>query len=274
MNIKISGSAGMLALVFGVSVAQADLTGLPVTPVSTQNSNLFLAVWDPTAQFSYSADLGVNLLTFISEAATTNLSWNLDSAFASFHAAGNPLQFNIAAANQISPKATTDDALLLSHETGSTWGIQQLTEINLVKNQNNVVGYENYLRDYYSIYGSQIVNGNPPAGTPVDPAYFNFNNGQFWGVGQAVPNWIASTTVGGGGLDQLSVISYQTNGAALPKNGDPTIVTQFSGYFSLDTTNNTLTWTSNATAVPVPGAVWLFLGGLMSLMGMMRRKKT
>jgi hypothetical protein len=38
-------------------------------------------------------------------------------------------------------------------------------------------------------------------------------------------------------------------------------------------TNGTLTFAANASAVPLPAAVWLFGSGLMGLVGVSRRRK-
>jgi hypothetical protein len=243
-----------IALATSVSGANAAVVQMPINDV-------FLSVWDATTQTSFSADLGVDLTTFVGQVGS-NLTYQLGSTFASWAASGNALTYNIAGTNQISPKNTTVDGVMLSSAYGNPIWITPpvyftlLTEQTIVKNRVNDINVD----------GNEIVVGN------TAQSYFNSTNFP-WGVSQGAAAVDQSTTVGGGGLNQLLVQYVTTTGSATVANNTVMNLQTLSGYFSLNTANSTLNWTSTAvSSVPVPAAVWLFMGGLMSVLGFQKRK--
>jgi hypothetical protein len=113
--------------------------------------------------------------------------------------------------------------------------------------------------------GGEMVNS-------TNPGYFNYAGG--WGIGQGVTSQNHSTVYGGSGANSLSVIVYNSPGGNVVSS-TPYTTTKPTGYFSLSQTGGSyyLNWTSSTvSAVPVPGAVWLFLGGMMTLLGFQKRK--
>jgi len=268
--IKIAGfkklAAGM-CLVAVINPAQADILTIPVVSGST---DLILTAWDSTAKVSYATDLNLSLQGpqgFASQAATSNFTWDLDTSFASFVASGDPITYSIAAANQVRAVNANgnNDALLLSYQTGNA-GNNNATDLsftNLGINQGNVINFITAL----SGVGSETVTN------PLDAAYFNTT---FWGVSQGAGSRDGTTTVGGGGLNELSVYyQYATPVSAtkLPAGYTPSVQTLYPGYFSINLGNDTLNWSASAPAtVPVPGAVWLFLGGVLTMLGFQKRK--
>ena len=206
-------------------------------------------------------DLGVNIHAFEAEAATTNLTWNLDSSFISFNNTGDPLTFNVAAVDKnggVSSGATLD-SVMESYPTGPSAFAATLTGTQLNGLQTNVANYiQGYAQSASS--SSEIITD------PNSPAYFN---SQFWGVGQGNSGAFQSAVAGGGGADKLSVMFLNTPGTTISRFNS-TIMTQTLpvGFFSLNAGNDTLVW----NAVPVPSAVWLFLGGVMSVLGYQKRK--
>ena len=79
--------------------------------------------------------------------------------------------------------------------------------------------------------------------------------------------------MGNSGLTTSTTVGNSINFYFLHTSGvdyDTTILTNY-GSWKLDT-SGMLTYTSNATVVPVPAAAWLFGSGLLGLVGVARRK--
>lgn len=253
------------ALAMGAGAARADMT--PMMWTSSSNlSDLGLMVWDQNAATSYAVDLNIDLQTFISEEASTNMTWDLDSAFTSFASTGDPLTFNIAAANYGVTRSDTTDSLLFSYPTGysgSNYFASVFSESLVAKNQ-NVVQQEWTLQ---GTAGSETVNSS-------NVAYFADSN-NYWNVGQSIATQNHSSVYGGSGADSLNVIFYNSPGGTV-KSSTSYITTEPTGYFYLSQAagNYYLNWSATpaVSAVPVPGAVWMFLGGLMTLQGLRKRK--
>jgi hypothetical protein len=246
-----------IALALGVTSANAAVVQMPIHDV-------FLSVWDATKQTSFAADLGVDLTTFVGLAGATK-AYNLGAAFTSWAAlgAGDILTYNVAGANQVPPAGSTVDGVMLSGELAYLpWQIG----LNIPNDGN--------LNTMQKIVNLQVTNINTDGLGAVDSTKQSYFNNPFWGLSEGIsPTANYSTTVGGGGLNQLSLQYFATNGTTTPSNSVKTIVQTLSGSFSLDLATSTLNWNSTAvTAVPVPAAVWLFLGGLMSVLGFQKRK--
>jgi hypothetical protein len=253
---------GILAL--AVSNAQADITPQMWTSSSTL-SDLGLNVWDQSAGTSYGVDLNLDLTSFRAQAATTNMTWDLDSIFTSFASTGDALTFNIAGANYGTGTTDPNDALMFSYETGKsgTNYFPSTLKTSQVNANQNIVQSE---------YGVTLaLSGGGEMVNSTNPGYFNYAGG--WGIGQGGTQ-NRSTVYGGSGANSLSVVFYNSPGGTVVTS-TPFTTTKPTGYFSLSQTGGSyyLNWTSSAvSAVPVPGAVWLFLGGMMTLLGFQKRK--
>jgi len=251
-------------LASGVNMAQADLT--PVALTNGNTTDLVFTAWDPIAQDSYAVDLNLDIQSFWSAAGSTNYTWDLDSQFSSFAAAGNPITFNLAAENWVTPPAgITNDSLLETFQTGSTKQTIKPEYIYMFENQNIVQGY----------FQTVANAGGQEVFTSAQSGYFVDQSGD-WGTGQGSPSTNHSTIFGGGGVDELTAVYYHTTGASPGTGSTAVSLTDSTGYFSISQSgsNYYLNWTSNVSAVPVPGAVWLFLGGLMSMLGLQKRKSS
>ncbi|QWF69727.1 hypothetical protein KEF85_10105 [Methylomonas paludis] len=256
-RLKTLGLSLMLA--GGVSVAQA--TTLP-------NNDLFLNAYDTYQSTSYNIDLGVSLATFISEDSNSLVLPTSDSGFFSWVnntlANGGSIIYNIAAANLITPKGTTLDGLLVSEEPGNKaldaaqnlfqMGGLQTTILNRIANINGVGGV-----------------GLVPSDTFSQGLAGFYSTGGTWGEGQGSPSVNDSTTLGGTGLNTLELLFEHTTGISTGlKNSTVMTLEKLPGTFSIDAANSHVVW--NVASVPVPGAVWLFSGGLIAMLKLQKRK--
>lgn len=262
MKTIIAGSYKKLALgimlACGANSAQATL--MPINDV-------FLNVWDSTTLTSYVADLGVDVNTFAANQATSQ-AFTLSSVFYNWasaaQAAGQTLTYNIAGYNYAKPQGSTADSAMLSYQIGSIPKVDNETSqlyAKLASLQGNV---KSRVTDINTLTGlADLVIS--------DTAQGGFNTYiPAWGTTEGNGTTLRSTTVGNGGLNQLGVTYWNTTGVSTIKSNTAVNNQQLAGVFSLDIANSTLNWTANSapvSAVPVPAAVWLFMGGLMMLRG-------
>jgi hypothetical protein len=91
ISLCLASPAGLAAIANGAPKL------VPIDFNSASSGELFLSVWDETAQKSYSLDLGVTAEQLLANPA--GRTWALGQRFRDFAATGNPLKFNVAAAN-------------------------------------------------------------------------------------------------------------------------------------------------------------------------------
>ena len=226
-------------------------------------------VWDQNAATSYSVDLNINLLSFIAQEATTNMTWNLDSVFTSFAATGDALTFNIAAANIGTPNPSyvyqdPNDSIMYSYQTGKSGS----NYIPANMKPNTVIADQGKVQGEWTTQGS---TGSEVTSNTLSTAYFN--NVQ-WGLGQNT-NQNHSAVYRGTGTDSLSVDIISSPGSSTIAATNFPVHLPI-GYFSLSEVSGSylLTWSSGATAtatVPEPAEIGLFLTGLASLLGLRKR---
>ena len=256
-------------LALGVSHAQASTITPQEWTTGSNLTDLGLMVWDQNAATSYSVDLNINLLSFIAQEATTNMTWNLDSVFTSFAATGDALTFNIAAANIGTPNPSyvyqdPNDSIMYSYQTGQSGS----NYIPANMKPNTVIADQGKVQGEWTTQGS---TGSEVTSYTLSTAYFN--NVQ-WGVGQNT-NQNHSAVYRGTGTDSLSVDIISSPGSSTIAATNFPVHLPI-GYFSLSEVSGSylLTWSSGATAtatVPEPAEIGLFLTGLASLLGLRKR---
>jgi len=99
-------------------------------------------------------------------------------------------------------------------------------------------------------------------------SYFN----KAWGTSLSISQWIGSAVVRNGAApDQnLDLFFIHSPGGSVG-GSTKTTADKLDGYLSLDVANAKLVWTSNVAPVPVPGAAWLFLSGILAALRLQRR---
>lgn len=278
-TIKQRTLAVAVCLACGVTGAQAAISnGAATAGGSNQDGELFLNVWDQLSSTSYALDLGTTINAMYTTQNSSHV-WQLDQSFINW-AALNPtdtLTFNVAGDNSYVGKNSILDSVVLSSRTGYTNTINvSMTSIATLQANVaaralalNVASGEPFntvdptLNNYAANSSSISVPGD---GQP----YFNYST---WGTTEGIVGYVGSATVRNGGADQtLDLIDIHSPGGTVLQS-TPAKVEKLNGYLTLDVSAATLTWHTNAvTAVPLPGAVWLFLSGLLATLGFQKRK--
>lgn len=263
--MKLKALIAGLALAAGAGSAQASI-GL------TTNSELFLSVWDQTAQQSYSQDLGVNLAQFLTNTNVngfnSDASWSvsLNSVWGQFFNAANASAtvWNVAAGNSAGGA---------SLHPSQTYGyLSSFNQANpALPAPNNAAG-PSQITATNSVISSKvaIINGadttvatnSAAIWTSADPAYY----GSSWGgdFNQKVPVTQSNQGVYG---EVLATIFHGLNIDRDAGNKTVDRWVTLPGTFQLS--GNSLSY--SVSAVPVPAAVWLFGSALAGLVGFSRR---
>ncbi len=267
-----------LCLAAGAGSTQAAISGgTSVAGSSYQAGELFLNVWDELAQTSYELDLGTTVTSMIASQNADQV-WNFDSAFVNWAAlTTDTLTFNVAGANTYYPAGLT----AAQSRSLTSWGVMLSTRTgydnHIVSNTNNVIAMANTV-------ANRTMQINSFAGDPYNYAanlsavtaagqqgYFAPSLG--WGPGEGIANFVGSATVRNGGTDQTLDLAFIHSPGGTLAGGTQMIVDYLNGYLSLDVAAATLTWHTNSVAtVPVPGAVWMFLSGLLATLRFQKRK--
>lgn len=275
--MKMTKTGGFKKLALGVVLA-CGVNGAQAATLITNLNDVFLSVWDATSASSYTLDLGVDINTFGTTYGASDHSWALDSVFSGWTgvggiAHGNQLAFNVAGVNQIVGAATARSSLLNSLVNsfnpllGTSWPQGGSNYFTFLTEQNNVL---HRINDLNLSTSSELVTDPTVAAYFVSPNYP-------WGVsqhmGQDQSSYVLGTVVDPGLYNHLNISYVTGTGSGTVTNATQMATNILTGFFSLDVANSTLNWTSTAvTAVPVPGAVWLFMGGLLSMLGLQKRK--
>jgi len=282
--IKQHKLAVAICLACGVNSAQAAINngGPTVQPLGSGTSGeMFLSVFDSGISTSFAIDLGTTVEDFLSSAEASR-SWDLGSSFTSFAALSNdPLIFNVAGNNTYPGLKATNNSVnfgdLVSRRTGQTY----------------VGGNQNVLQLSQSFgvkVSARAININ--TGTDSNQTDFaannsittsNTNNQSYWtkewGSNMGLTGYTASATVRNGEVTPLEATAGVTldlawfHASAGSAATSKALYDVLNGYLTLDVPASTLTWHSNVAEVPLPATVWLFLGGLMSILKFKRRSE-
>ena len=274
--IKPHKLALAICIACGVNSAQAAISngGYIGTALGAgQSGELFLNIWDQAAATSYSLDLGTTVDSFLTSYKSSQ-TWNLDQRFIDWAAlTSDPLTFNVAANNSYGLRPNNINyGVLMSRLTG-------YTAPGHITNTSLTTGYVSRMQaraDALNIPADAQNGGasntdfakNLSEVTTTNASSY-FGNA-FWGKEMGIPGWVGSAVVRNGSVADTTVdlfMIHANGGAAI--GSQPAIFTNLKGTLSLDVADAKLIWTA---PVPLPGAAWLFMGGLFAALKLQRRK--
>lgn len=257
-RIKLAVAATVLAMSGGANAA--ILNG--ADPLTTAPGELFVNVWDSTAQVSYALDLGITTEQIRTMPATGSFSYDLaaDANFSRILNSTNALQYQVVGGfNLLTTTTMSQFGLFTTAAPGA--------DVSGLATANGIKQALGKLSNY-------TVNVNNDAGDLVNTAANNSGlsdnaNGDLgyagtvdWG--NSMSGLVAFNTFADVGTDALFYHAGSTTG----RNGIQTALASW----NLSINGNTATLGYNVSAVPVPAAVWLFGSGLLGLVGVARRR--
>jgi len=264
MKAKIIVAA--VAMAMAGSASAAIQNGYPAG--TTDPGELFLNVWDSTAQLSYTRDLGITISSgMIDGSSMPAINVAADSTLSSFIAsAKGPLQWNLGGLNNYAygtdPTLAPNYGIVstISDPISTASGMAPADVGTAMQNgqffTNNVNGLTGgSLSDYAANLDATDI-------APGQNAYFDSGVwGNNWGGGVS---WNDTAAMGSSMHILWDGLGVNAAGTAL--------VNQYHDLGTLTLQNNGDLMTSAVSSVPVPAAAWLFGSGLVGLVGVARRK--
>ncbi|QSA97267.1 VPLPA-CTERM sorting domain-containing protein [Methylococcus sp. EFPC2] len=261
------------ALFAGVVLALgANAANAAIATGETSSGELFLSVWDKTAQVSYSQDLNIDLFQFLTNTSAggfnSNASWSvaLNPAWAGFYNPANAANtvYNVAAADLDNGKLNAVDqtyGYLSSFNTSNPAPVPA----------NNVAAVSTPAKEIVAkaiVYNANLADAEQYSS---GPSYYP----NAWGsdFNTKVPVNQSNDAA----IDQVLAAVFHGLSSTLgtdPDTGDLFVQDRFDilpGKFQLTATE--LKYTVAPATVPVPGAVWLLGSALAGFVSIARRGK-
>lgn len=261
MNFKLKALAAALAL-----AAAAPVFAAQIVDGTSGHSDLVMSAWDPVAQTGYAMNLNIQMNGF---AGNSNLSFAPDANMAAFLGKVSPanILWNIVAVDSTGSPTVGGELNVFSTADTTPAAPQNIKMGSAVSQENTYFAYVN---------GLTTGDGGSPALSSGNSVYHTATSAiDYAYAGSGTHN----STFGGafafsnaGALGQ-SLNFYEISsvtGTKLTK----TKVTPFAGGTWTLSSNGALNYAVTTSPVPVPAAAWLFVSGLLGLVGVSRRKST
>jgi len=292
LNKLIKGillASGTLAA--GTAMAQLD-------PTSTTNggSDLFLVVYNSTANSAYIDDLGVSVNTLanitaagqaqtgaaaaIAAGGTSNLTVSSLPGLSTFLSGVNTAAITWSVIGGYQPTSTTQEYVTTSGKATSLVYSPGTYITNQVTNNNLTAGYSGFVYTLQGVASTGYAGGaagtNASGGTLFTQlTTANNQDVRSWeGSGAIIQGTSFLNTVKTGSTSNLYVLATNSTGSINPAN------LWSLGSLAFSTANDSLTFTANTTgvslaapAVPLPASAWLLGSSLLGLVGVTRRRR-
>ncbi len=260
--MKLKALATAVALTLSAGAANAAI----VTGTAT-DGELFLSVWDPSAETSYHLDLGITLSQFnADDAAPRSFDLASDANYSAF-LGQTDLRYSITGQNNIPFTSIADlqtfgfmttasdltafDAAMVDQGSISAAYVNINTQAALLNAAEGVP---------YATNGSNAGINNSAAVSVGQQGYFNVGT---WGNTMGNRGFTMTADV------DSSIAFYQVTLSDV--DFASAVVTGMADWNL--SSDGSLTYNAGVSEVPVPAAVWLFGSGLVGLVGIARRKK-
>lgn len=271
--------AAAICLALGLSSAQAAIN--PGTQATASSGEMFLSVYDVDNATTYAIDLATTVNQFVDGIVYSSYSWTLGPHWADFiGSATGELKWNVGAFNMYT------NVQLLDPHYGSLISQTNITNLNEADPRfvqiSQLQGGHTGLRNQ-AIYLNNALPASTPIVTPGKSKLTDyaanwdltttvanaFHDGAGLGMWQANGYLNADgtehTTIDGENNETVKMVWWHTGSAPGTTTNDWASFDVQSGVMALDLTSGTLNWTA-VSEVPLPGAAWMFLGGLLSLL--------
>lgn len=267
-----------ICLACGMGSAQAAINYGSQATLSS--GELFMQAYDVETTTVFDIDLGTTVESFLSTAGTDH-SWSLGDLFNQFTAlSSGSIKFNVGGANLYKPYSATSlsNGVLVS-ELHDYQDERHLTN-QLLKNQLKLVS-DKALRINVALsapdeggYSQTDYAANLSIMTiPHSQPSTDNTTGAAWVANLGINQWNGSATLRDEATDNDSldfIWWHQSDGVA----SHMSVLEKQAGVLTLDLANATLNWTATVpVAVPLPGAAWLFMGGLLSMLRLQVRSR-
>ncbi|WP_347989118.1 hypothetical protein [Methylomonas sp. AM2-LC] len=266
---KLSKITVAMSLALAASTASADFIS---SAGGNSSSIIFSAIDENTSSANYGAtfvydlalgDAGLNFSSFVNGTQGTKgtLSWDLsqNAAFSAFAADNSQLQWNVLGGESLNSGLTNKTAWGALTTLTTPAVATSVAALTLATGSNSIPIYFTNVNNALGVPNTNV--GAIAAGSLTNIA----NLGSLQNAGSIYANegGVNSNTIA---LDLIQ----NSNTATKASLATPNVVTNL-GSFTLS--GNTLTFTSaSASAVPLPTSIWMFLSGLVGVLGFKRRQ--
>lgn len=265
MKISKAVSAALLA----VAAIGASAGSFAATDPTTGQTDLFVAVWNPTTSTSFVEDLGTpySALGSTFNTAGYNTSWNVDSGSLASALGSGTYQYQVFAADYFTSPSTYQGNTAYLSLVGGASIPTTISDGELV---NNAIGNNGSITTYLQAY------------LPGSTTSYTGSGSSYWATTPSGPGVADSfqmnslTNLGGTSagspLNLIYYVAGAPDAASSQVTGTAVGSSSSRGVFNLSSAGLLTYSVASASTVPLPAAGWLLISGLLGLVAVSRRR--